>query len=157
MTWYSGRPMPSLESCYHVLKKYYWNTAMKIPFMYSFLGIAQPQFQFPHLCAYERFIYSQDRSVHIQYFGFPAAEYADQSWEYINRSQTHECRNWDCGHAIPFLGIFVSNFRYCIFAVKYKNHAYTYFLSSSTLTHLYISIVYTKCFKDIVQPKKRGV
>jgi hypothetical protein len=31
-------------------------------------------------------------------------------WEYINRSQTHECGNWDCGRAIPFLGIFVSNF-----------------------------------------------
>jgi hypothetical protein len=31
---------------------------------------------------------------------------------YINRSQTNECGNWDCGPAIPFLGIFVSNFRY---------------------------------------------
>jgi hypothetical protein len=29
--------------------------------------------------------------VHI----FPAAESAYQSWEYINRSQTHECGNWD--------------------------------------------------------------
>jgi hypothetical protein len=27
-----------------------------------------------------------------------------QSWEYINRSRTHECGNWDCGCAIPFLG-----------------------------------------------------
>jgi hypothetical protein len=25
----------------------------------------------------------------------PAAEQADRSWEYINRSQTHECGNWD--------------------------------------------------------------
>jgi hypothetical protein len=25
---------------------------------------------------------------------FPAAEQADQ-WKYINRSQTHECGNWD--------------------------------------------------------------
>ncbi len=25
--------------------------------------------------------------------------------------------NWDWGRAIPFLGIFVSNFRYCVFAV----------------------------------------
>jgi hypothetical protein len=30
---------------------------------------------------------------------------------YINRSQSHECGNSDCGRAIPFLGIFVSNFR----------------------------------------------
>ncbi len=37
--------------------------------------------------------------------------------KYINRSQTHECGNLDCGHAIPFLGIFVSNFWYCVFAV----------------------------------------
>ncbi len=34
-----------------------------------------------------------------------------------NRSQTHECRNWDWGRAIPFLGIYVSNFRYCVFAL----------------------------------------
>ncbi len=39
---------------------------------------------------------------------------------YINRSKTHECGNWDCGHAIPFLGIFVSNFLYCVFAVVAK-------------------------------------
>ncbi len=51
---------------------------------------------------------------------FPAAEYADRSWEYINSKQKHECRNSDCGRAIPFLGIYVSNFRYCIFAVVLK-------------------------------------
>jgi hypothetical protein len=34
-----------------------------------FLGIAQPQSQFPHSCVCERFIYSQDRSTY-----FPAAE-----------------------------------------------------------------------------------
>jgi hypothetical protein len=32
---------------------------------------------------------------------------ADRLWEYINRSQTHKCGNWDCRRAIPFLGIFV--------------------------------------------------
>ncbi len=32
-------------------------------------------------------------------------------WEYINRSQAHECGSW------PFLGIFVSNFLYWFFAV----------------------------------------
>ncbi len=25
----------------------------------------------------------------------------DQSWEYINRSQTHECGNWGLGRAMP--------------------------------------------------------
>jgi hypothetical protein len=45
-----------------------------------------------------RFIYSHDRS---DYFVV---------WEYINRSQIHECRNWVRGHAVSFPGIFVSNF-----------------------------------------------
>jgi hypothetical protein len=35
----------------------------------------------------------------------------------LNRSQTHEFGNWDSGRAIPFLGIFVSNFQYWFFAV----------------------------------------
>jgi hypothetical protein len=48
---------------------------------------------------------------------FLQAEYSDRLWEYINRSQTHECGNWDEGHAFPFLGIFVSHFWYCVFAV----------------------------------------
>ncbi len=33
-----------------------------------------------------------------------------QSWENINLSQKRECRNWDCGTTVPFLGIFVSIF-----------------------------------------------
>ncbi len=63
-------------------------------------------------CVCKQFIYSQDRTSY-----FPAAEQVDQSWEYINRSQTHEYGNWDCGRAIPFLEIFVSNVRYCFLAV----------------------------------------
>ncbi len=43
--------------------------------------------------------------------------FADRSWEYINRSQIHECRNWEQGRAVSFLGIFVSNFRHSAFAV----------------------------------------
>jgi hypothetical protein len=78
-------------------------------------GIAGPQSQFQHLCVCERFIYSQDRSTYL-----PAAEKADWWWEYINRSQTHECGNWDWGCAIHFFGIFVSNFWYCVFAVQYE-------------------------------------
>jgi hypothetical protein len=35
-----------------------------------------------------------------------------------NRSQTHECGNWDGGRAIPFLGIFVSNFLYSIVSLQ---------------------------------------
>ncbi len=70
--------------------------------------IARKQSQFPHSCVCEQFLYS-----HI----FSAADKAYRSWDYINRLQTHECGNWDWGRAIPFLGIFVSNFRYCVFAV----------------------------------------
>ncbi len=40
----------------------------------------------------------------------------------VNRSQTHECGNWDCGRAIPFVGIFVSNFRHWFFAVYNTSH-----------------------------------
>jgi hypothetical protein len=48
---------------------------------------------------------------------FPAAEKANQSWEYINRSHAHERGNWDFGRAIPVLGTFVSNFQYWFLAV----------------------------------------
>ena len=58
-------------------------------------------------------IYIFPGSVHI----FPPAEMAAPSWEYIIRSQTHECGNWDWGHDISFLGIFVSNFLHFVFAV----------------------------------------
>ncbi len=44
---------------------------------------------------------------------------ADRSEECINRSQKHEYRNWDCSRAVPFLWIFVSNFRYFVFAVRW--------------------------------------
>jgi len=37
-------------------------------------------------------------------------KYVDWSWEYINRSQTPECRNWDRGRTIPFLGIYKLDF-----------------------------------------------
>ncbi len=45
-------------------------------------GIVRPRSQFFHM------YYSQDRSKY-----FFAAESADQLWEYVNRSQTHECGN----------------------------------------------------------------
>ncbi len=44
----------------------------------------------------------------------------DRGNTYIIRTQTHECRNWDCGRSVPFLGIYISNFRYSIFAVSGK-------------------------------------
>jgi hypothetical protein len=44
---------------------------------------------------------------------------ADRSWEYINRSQIHECRTWEQGRAVSFLGIFGFEFAgQCIYSVK---------------------------------------
>jgi hypothetical protein len=39
-----------------------------------------------------------------------AGKYVDRFWEYVNRSQTHECGNWDWRSAIPFLGIYKMGF-----------------------------------------------
>jgi hypothetical protein len=87
-------------------------TAREIPFMYFFSGnsaASAPISTF--MCL--RAIYIVPGSVFI----FPPAEWADRWWEYINRSQTHECGNWDRDPDIPFLGIFVSKFRCFVFAV----------------------------------------
>ncbi len=55
---------------------------------------------------------------HVRPAYFPAAGLADRSEEYINLLQKHECWNRDCSlTVVPFLGIFVSNFRYWVFAV----------------------------------------
>ncbi len=87
-------------------------TAIKNHLCIHFLGTALLQSQFPHSCVCERFKLFPGL-VHI----FPAG-IADRSLEYINRSQKHECGNWECDRAIPFLGIFVSNIRYWFFAVS---------------------------------------
>ncbi len=45
------------------------------------------------------------------------SQYVERSWEYINRTQTHECRNWDWGRGIPFLGIHKFDFPYSVVCV----------------------------------------
>jgi hypothetical protein len=76
-------------------------------------GLNSPNFHI-HVFVSDLYI-SRIGPLHI----FPAAD-IDRSWEYINRSQTHEYGNWDCGRAIPFLGIFGPNFRYWSFALHFK-------------------------------------
>jgi hypothetical protein len=85
--------------------------------MYSFLGIARPNF---HIQVSVSDFYSiLPGSVHILYT--VSCSRTDRSivgTYCIIRSQTHECGNWDCVRTIPFLGISVSNFRYWFFAVR---------------------------------------
>ncbi len=55
-----------------------------------------------------------DLSIPTIYLPIPLQEICgvvDPSWEYINRSQTYECGNWDWGRAIPRKGIHKRNFR----------------------------------------------
>ncbi len=47
-------------------------------------------------------IYIFPRSVSL----FCWRKYVYRSWDYINRSQTHECWNWGWGRAIPRKGIY---------------------------------------------------
>ncbi len=65
--------------------------------------------QFLHSHIFERFIYFQD------WWAYSAAGiYVDRSWEYIHRSQTHECVNYSVTEAAQFTennyinGIFVA-------------------------------------------------
>ncbi len=103
-------------------------TAKKMSYMYTFSGnsaASVPISTFKCLWV----IYIFPGSV----FVFPEGEKEGRSWEYINRSQAHECGNWDCVRAIPYLGIlipllriFVSDFRYCFFAVCMVPWRYRY-------------------------------
>ncbi len=75
-----------------------WNCAASLfPPSYRMFSLPTPTF----ICyIYERNIFFQDRSAY-----FAAAKYVDRSWEFINRSQTHESGNWDWGVAIIRKGI----------------------------------------------------
>jgi hypothetical protein len=42
---------------------------------------------------------------------------------YINRSQTHECRNWEWGHTIPFLGIQKLDFQHSVLVTQQCTNA----------------------------------
>ncbi len=100
-------------SCKYIIPtlqmKGWWECNINIwfPFMYSqkwncyfqnrIIMICLP---IPSFIYCERYIYFQNWSAYSA-----AGKYVDRSWEYINRSQTHECGNWDWGRAIPRKGI----------------------------------------------------
>jgi hypothetical protein len=97
--------------------------------MYSFS--ARPQSQFPHSCVCERFI------LYIPRIGpnISCSRIGRSIVGIYNSSQAHECVNVDCSRAIPFLGIFVSNFRYWCFAVQ----------AAGLLDPLSFSLAVTQC------------
>jgi hypothetical protein len=67
------------------------------------IGVSVPILTFMSLWA----IYIFSRSICL----FCWRKYVDRSWDYINRSQTHECWNWGWGRAIPRKGIHKWDFR----------------------------------------------
>ncbi len=96
----------------------------------------------------ERFIYFQDRSVY-----FPAANYVDWSWEYINRSHTHECGNWDWGRANPRKGINKWDFRCSVVkTLPKKDHtvkstaAWCLYVTINSIQHI---LQYTACVHTV--------
>jgi hypothetical protein len=96
-----------------------------------------PEKEFPHSCVCERFtsIYSHDRS------GCSAAGnmWVDRSWEYINRSQTHECGNWDWGRAIPRKGIHKWDFLLqCMLQTDYKSTLWCLFCGKLLSQQLFL-------------------
>ncbi len=90
------------------------------------IGVSVPISTFMRLWA----IYIFLRSVCL----FCWRKYVDCSWDYINRSQTHECGNWGWGRAIPRKGIYKWDFR-CSVGRKYQ-HDLLYLQSINSDKHL---------------------
>jgi hypothetical protein len=71
-------------------------------------------------------------------------KYVDRSWEYINRSQTHECGNWGWGRAIPgkeyinVIGVAVYIW-YCRLKAPFSHEGRICLPSDSTMFHKHIS------------------
>ncbi len=126
-------PMERVYCTLHMTGRSESNINVRFPFMYyqkwncaaslfpkqNYNVLSPNSYTHTYIC--ERFIYFQDWFVY-----FAAAKYVDRSWEYINRSQTHECRNRDRGRLIPFLGIHKLDFWYCAVKILRKSKAKFY-------------------------------
>ncbi len=83
---------------------------------------------------------------------FFCRKYVDRSWEYINRSQTHECGNKGWGRAIPRKGIHNWNFHCSVYSRGL--HFYTFFGISIGIKRRLIDnakkitfLLFAKCLK----------
>ncbi len=71
-------------------------------------------------------------------------KYVDWSWEYINRSKTHECGNWGWVRAIPRKGIYKRNCR-----CSAVQNRYIIFQDSDNFTDAYIIFSEFFCSKQV--------
>ncbi len=68
-------------------------------------------------------------------------KYVDWSWEYINRSKTHECGNWGRGRAIPRKGIYKRRCSVHVhLSIPYWSLPYSVFHSSVFLRLTYLQL-----------------
>jgi hypothetical protein len=86
-------------------------TATKIPFMYSLFCELRGLSPNSHIHVSVSDLYIPRIGPHI------SCSRKGRSIMGLYKSLTDTCGNWDFGRAMPFLGIFVSNFRYWFFAV----------------------------------------
>ncbi len=109
MWWVSGRQ-----------SKLYWSTLQRqIRNKYSQernCAASVPIFTF--MCLWAIYIFP------LSVWNSAAGKYVDRSWEYINRSQTHECGNRDWGRAIPFLRIYKWDFRCSVPYLKQEDEGW---------------------------------
>ncbi len=86
---------------YKCLVSIYVFPEMKLLFPKKNYNLRSPS-SYTHISARDLYI---SRAVYSA-----AGKYEDRSWEYISRSQTHGCGNWDWGHTIPWKGIHIWDF-----------------------------------------------
>ncbi len=62
-------------------------------------------------------------------------KYVDWSWEYINRSKTHECWNWGWGRAIPRKGIYKRNC-HCSVGIQISNSLKCWYVAKTMVLNM---------------------